>query len=266
MNKKENKLKEKTKGVWIPMEILQMETLTISEKIVYAYYLQLTENTQKHQAIATNEQIAETLGIPFFQFRDRVKPSLKKKGLITSNGIATKTIQKYPQNQYTENTDIPHPQNEDTKEETTDHRQSVDAKEETNNHPQNEDVHHRQNVDTHHRQSVDAPHRQSVDTKQEKKQELKTGKVITITTVTGERKNNFPKGSLTTYSDFEGYVSQLAEEGKTHEGILEDMFYNQPDLLQYGNQIPTILKKHTKSHRQSVDVPQQEERRNNLPY
>lgn len=180
---------EKTKGVWIPAEILQMENLTSTEKIVYAYYLQLTKNAEKHQAIATNEQIAETLGIPFFQFRDRIKPALKKKGLISAKGIATKA--------------------------KTNHRQSVDAtqQEETNDH--------RQSVETNHRQSVDAPHRQSVETKQEEKQEIKKEIYNKTTVVTGEKKLDFGKSCFEGKKQPVEKTTQIPSEEETMDWMLD---------------------------------------------
>ena len=82
-----NKLMEKTNGVWIPIEVLQMN-LTHVEKLVYAYYLQLSSG-ENGAAFATNYNVCEVLGISKSTLNNKVKPSLKRKGLITSSGIRT---------------------------------------------------------------------------------------------------------------------------------------------------------------------------------
>ena len=83
---------DKTKGLWIPIEVLQMD-LTPVEKMVYAYYLQLSDG-KKGAAWGTNEDICEVLGISKYRLRDSVKPSLRKKGLIETSGIRTICIVK----------------------------------------------------------------------------------------------------------------------------------------------------------------------------
>lgn len=83
---------EMTKGLWIPIEVLKMD-LTPVEKMVYAYYLQLSDG-KKGAAWGTNEDICEVLGISKYRLRDSVKPSLRKKGLIETSGIRTICIVK----------------------------------------------------------------------------------------------------------------------------------------------------------------------------
>lgn len=78
---------DKTKGLWIPIEVLQMD-LTPVEKMVYAYYLQLS-NGEKGAAWGTNEDICEVLGISKPTLKNKTKPSLRKKGLIETSGIRT---------------------------------------------------------------------------------------------------------------------------------------------------------------------------------
>ena len=87
---KTNKLMEKTTGVFIPMEVLQMD-LTPIEKIVYAYYLQLCQ-CEQGAAFATNENVADVLGISAYTLHDKIKPNLRKKGFIISNGISTTVV------------------------------------------------------------------------------------------------------------------------------------------------------------------------------
>lgn len=156
---------EKNKGLWIPMDVLQAENLTLTEKIVYAYYLQLTKNAEKHQAIATNEQIAEILCISPFTLKDKIKPALRKKGLISTNGICTKTIST-PRQKDAKETEI-----ERKKDDATPVKNTMgDSKKD------------------------DATPRQKDDTKQEYKQEIKQKETINKTTVvTEEKKLDFGK-------------------------------------------------------------------------
>ena len=88
----------KTKGIFIPIEILQT-ALTAEEKIVFALIDNLTRNGEKHACWMTNREIANLTGIKYYRLRDVVKPALREKGYITTNGVVATS------NWYRENND-----------------------------------------------------------------------------------------------------------------------------------------------------------------
>lgn len=193
MNKKENKLMEKNKGLWIPMDVLKAENLTLTEKIVYAYYLQLTKNAEKHQAIATNEQIAEILSISPFTLKDKIKPALRKKGLISTKGICTKTISN-PRQKDAKETEI-----ERKKDDTTPVKNTMGDSKKDDTAPRQKDY-----------------------TKQEYKQEIKQKESINKTTVvTEEKKLDFGKSCFEGKKTTEKKTTQIPSEEETMDWMLD---------------------------------------------
>lgn len=74
------------KGIFIPTAILQCPDLKGDEKILLALIDHYTTNGEKHACYLTNEQMAEATGIDYYRLRDSIKPKLKEKGYITTNG------------------------------------------------------------------------------------------------------------------------------------------------------------------------------------
>lgn len=67
-------------GLWIPKEILQIEELNSSEKIILA---EITALSKDGRCTASNRHIAEVTGIGQ-RYVEKILPKLKKKGYITS--------------------------------------------------------------------------------------------------------------------------------------------------------------------------------------
>ena len=85
MNTEDKTNQNQPKGIFIPFEVLQMD-LKADEKIVLSIIAYYTEKGKSHACYLTNEQIAEMTGISYYLIRDRIKPALRKKELIASNG------------------------------------------------------------------------------------------------------------------------------------------------------------------------------------
>ena len=171
---------DNTKGLWIPIEVLQMD-LTPVEKMVYAYYLQLSDG-KKGAAWGTNGDICEVLGISPKSLRVHIKPSLRKKGLIETSGIRTICI--------VENT-TPEKQIVDTNE-----KQIVDTNEKQN--VSNED-----DVETNcseNRNKKFPKQKQIVDTKKEKNN-IKLNGDINKELVTEDKKQNYSNIPTTDISE-----------------------------------------------------------------
>lgn len=76
---------ETNKGIWVSREILQMD-LTPSEKLVYALLCQLSQ-MEKQAAYITNKQVSQITGIAETTVKNKIKPELRKLGLLQTVGI-----------------------------------------------------------------------------------------------------------------------------------------------------------------------------------
>ena len=76
---------ETNKGIWVSREILQMD-LTPSEKLVYALLCQLSQ-MEKQAAYITNKQVSKITGIAETTVKNKIKPELRKLGLLKTVGI-----------------------------------------------------------------------------------------------------------------------------------------------------------------------------------
>ncbi len=76
-------------GIFIPIGVLQMTDLSANEKLVLSLIDYYTKNGESKACFLTNQQIAELTGINYYYVRNFIKPSLRKKGLIQSNGVRT---------------------------------------------------------------------------------------------------------------------------------------------------------------------------------
>lgn len=102
MTQNERETKENFKGIFISSAILQDRNLKADEKIVYALIHHYTANGEKHACYLTNERISEITGINYYTLRDRVRPKLKEKGYISTNG-GIRSVSREQQNHDTPN-------------------------------------------------------------------------------------------------------------------------------------------------------------------
>ena len=84
-HKHKQSIVETNKGIWVSREILQMD-LTPSEKLVYALLCQLSQ-MEKQAAYITNKQVSQITGIAETTVKNKIKPELRKLGLLQTVGI-----------------------------------------------------------------------------------------------------------------------------------------------------------------------------------